>query len=435
MTPSTSSSPAPALAPVSAWRALFASPRELWLVFAAKYLEGVSLYSVLYTATLWLSVDHGLGDVEAGVWFGAFGTLVALLTMVVGFVVDWLGVRRALVLAFAASAVARAVMTLATSATMAKFGLLALAVGTSAGVPVMNAALRQYSTPATRPMSFAIYYALLNLGAMTAALSLDATRAAFPALAYRALYAIGTACAVLAFVVALFLRVPPPSDEAEAPRDTAPSRIARDVVREAAFWRFMLLVALVAMVTLLYQHFHATWPKYVLRELGASYPLGRVASLNSGSVLVLVPLVAWLTSRWRALDAITVGTIVSVAGTFILCLGAYTSTLVAMVLVLSLGEAFWAPRFYAYAASIAPRGREATYMSLASLPMFLAKVVAGPVSGVLLARYCPEEGPRDSARMWLIIASTSAIGPVLLVVLRRVITGGEPRRASSSGGA
>jgi hypothetical protein len=42
-------------------------------------------------------------------------------------------------------------------------------------------------------------------------------------------------------------------------------------------------------------------------------------------------------------------------------------------------------------------------------------------SGVLLARYCPEIGPRDSSRLWLIIALTTMITPVGLLVLRRYI--------------
>jgi MFS family permease len=415
---------APSAGADTAWRALASSPRDLWIVLGAKYLESVSLFSVLYSATLWLSRDHGLGDVAAGSWFGAFGTAVALATMAVGLAIDALGVRRALVVAFGASAVARGAMSAATSTPVAIGALLALSLGTAAGVPVMSAALRQYTTPRARPLAFAVYYAMLNLGAATAALALDAARSAFPALPFRALYALGAACAVGSLVLALFLRPPAPSDEPEAPAGAPPWAIGREVLRERAFWRFLLLVAAVAIVTLVYEYFHATWPKYVLREMGEGYPLGRVAAINSTSILVLAPLVTWLTSRMPALDAITVGSALSAGSVFVLAAGASTPALVAMVLLLSIGEAFWAPRFYAHASSIAPRGREATYMSLASVPMFVGKLVAGPLSGLLLARYCPETGPRDSATMWLLVGAMSTSGVIALLALRPVLARG-----------
>ena len=41
--------------------------------------------------------------------------------------------------------------------------------------------------------------------------------------------------------------------------------------------------------------------------------------------------------------------------------------------MLSVGEAIWSPRLYEYAAAIAPKGQEASYMALSVLPYFFAK--------------------------------------------------------------
>eukprot|EP00551_Chaetoceros_affinis_P015223 CAMPEP_0203695500 /NCGR_PEP_ID=MMETSP0091-20130426/6949_1 /ASSEMBLY_ACC=CAM_ASM_001089 /TAXON_ID=426623 /ORGANISM="Chaetoceros affinis, Strain CCMP159" /LENGTH=62 /DNA_ID=CAMNT_0050567071 /DNA_START=175 /DNA_END=360 /DNA_ORIENTATION=+ len=60
---------------------------------------------------------------------------------------------------------------------------------------------------------------------------------------------------------------------------------------------------------------------------------------------------------------------------------------------------------------VAKEGREGTYMALASAPLFLAKLPVGMMSGFLLEKYCPEEGPRDSKFMWLIIGLTTAPSP------------------------
>ncbi len=413
----------------SAFRALADLPRDLWIVLAAKYLESVSLFSVLYTATLWLSHDFGMSDLAAGSIFGAFATVVALLTMVVGTIVDWLGVRTALAIAFATSAVARATMTFAPSLGVALAGMSLLAVGTSAGVPVMSAAVRQYTSTAARPLAFGAYYVLLNLGAATAAALFDVARARAPESPYRWLYIAGVVAAVLSFVLALALRRPTRTEAEPDATRAPPLRIAREVVRERAFWRFMLLVALIAGVTLVHQHFHATWPKYVLREMGDSFPVGRVAAINSTSILFLAPLAAILFRKRHALDPITLGALIGGASPLVLCFGPSVGSIVAMVCVMSIGEALWAPRFYEYAASIAPRGREATYASLSSLPMFIAKMIAGPTSGFLLARYCPEQGPRSSSTMWLVIGATTIVGPIVLVLLRGKIDQSARRRS------
>ena len=91
------------------------------------------------------------------------------------------------------------------------------------------------------------------------------------------------------------------------------------------------------------------------------------------------------------------------------------------VLLLSLGEAFYSPRLYEYTAAIAPKGQEASYMAMSSLPFFLAKLAVGPLSGLLLAQFCPATGPRHSETLWLIIGVSTMVAPVGLFVFQRYI--------------
>ena len=91
------------------------------------------------------------------------------------------------------------------------------------------------------------------------------------------------------------------------------------------------------------------------------------------------------------------------------------------VLLLSIGEAFYSPRLYEYTAAIAPKGQEASYMAMSYLPFFLAKLAVGPLSGVLLAWFCPATGPRHSETLWLIIGLSTMIAPVGLFLFQRFI--------------
>jgi hypothetical protein len=91
------------------------------------------------------------------------------------------------------------------------------------------------------------------------------------------------------------------------------------------------------------------------------------------------------------------------------------------VVLLSVGEAFYSPRLYEYTAAIAPKGQEASYMAMSSLPFFLAKLGVAPISGVLLAHFCPDTGLRNSGTLWMLIGLSTMIAPVGLFVFQRFI--------------
>jgi MFS family permease len=91
------------------------------------------------------------------------------------------------------------------------------------------------------------------------------------------------------------------------------------------------------------------------------------------------------------------------------------------VVLLSVGEAFYSPRLYEYTAAIAPKGQEASYMAMSSLPFFFAKLAVAPLSGFLLAHFCPDTGPRHSGTLWLVVGLSTMIAPLGLLVFQRSI--------------
>lgn len=243
-------------------------------------------------------------------------------------------------------------------------------------------------------------------------------------------------------------------------RETA--RIFVGLWRQPGFYRFLAFLTLAAFVRLIFVQMHYTYPKFGIRELGEGAPIGMLWAINSILIIVLVPIVGALSQRVSAYQMVTWGSAIAAASVFILTLppawfrGAADSPLLtwiwswylglsgsvnpwyAMILiyviVLSVGEAVYSPRLYEYAAVIAPKGQEGSYMALSYLPFFMAKLLVASFSGVLLARYCPEIGPRDSSTMWLIIALTTTIAPVGLIALRRVIRAPEAGREDPAAG-
>lgn len=450
-------------------RELFRMPRELWLVLFSKFAEYLALYSLADVLTLWLSNDLGMNDVQAGWWFGTFWAVISLFALLTGFSGDSIGFRRALIASFACSATARALVSFSHSRAVALFGLMLLAFGVAGATPSMNAAVRRYTNSRTRSFGFALYYLSINIGGFFAGRMVEIARRAFrdptndaqifrtfhlPVVgetrlsAYGTIFLLGFCCSVVAFVVSLFLRekaeAPPVAEEASTPVEQraskAPWSIAWELMREKPFWRFMLFIALLALVKLIFTHYHATFPKYGLRVFGERFPLGDFMAFNPILTIFLVPVVTTLTRHRSAFNCIVFGSFVCTAGMFLFCLPSWTTnppgflpdfvrsivaypTPMIAIAVFSVGEAFWSPRILEYTAVIAPRGRESSYMGLSSLPYFFAKMIAGPMSGYLLAWYCPAVGPKHPAILWGIIGATTLLGPISIVLLRSAIEG------------
>jgi dipeptide/tripeptide permease len=521
--------------------ALFQSPRELWIIYFAKFLEMLGVFSLLYIVTLWLSSDLGYSDVTAGSIVGFYSLALSIVTFLIGFFADSWGFRETLIGAFAISMIARGTMAFASSRWLGVGSLMLLTLGTAGGAPVMNTAIRRYTKEQTRAFAFSLYYVTFNVSAAVAGVLIDVAKAILPnpkvmhlplmgdlsMSQYRLTFVVGGAAAMISFVLSLFLRkgvdlerhpdkypagtgvasaflwfmfmiaglvvvqmsstlleatswkfeltksvllksaavcavlatagvvaihlsglfrphrttadapiaegAPYRKSAAEEKPDEAedkgasknPFKTAFSVLKERTFWRFMLFVGLLVFVKLIFSHSHFTFPKYAIREMGKSFPLGAFQAINPILIIILVPVATALTRKRSAFNVIVLGSIVSALSPFILVLGPSYATIIGEIVLLSIGECLWSPRLYEYTASIAPRGKEASYMGMSSLPMFFAKMVVGPMSGWLLATYCPAEGPRRSWVMWLIIGITTLVGPFLIIFLRGVIEGGK----------
>jgi len=146
-----------------------------------------------------------------------------------------------------------------------------------------------------------------------------------------------------------------------------------------------------------------------------------------------------LPQRYSAYKMVTVGAVISALSVFIMALPSawfeplangffgqwlghswlglkggvhpYYVMIAIFVVLLSVGEAFYSPRVYEYAAAIAPKGQEASYGALSYIPFLLSKLLIGTFSGLLLAQYCPAQGERHPETMWLFLALTAAIAP------------------------
>ena len=153
--------------------------------------------------------------------------------------------------------------------------------------------------------------------------------------------------------------------------------------------------------------------------IGQHYMEFFVNTINPTLIFVLTPTVAALTRKFDVYKMMIAGTLVMALPTFLLAMGTNIPLLLAYLVIMSVGEAMWQPRFLQYAAEIAPKGQTGAYMGVAQFPWFLTKVVTGLYAGWFLMHYVPEEGTRNPQTMWLIYAFVALVSPILLILVRR----------------
>jgi MFS family permease len=183
---------------------------------------------------------------------------------------------------------------------------------------------------------------------------------------------------------------------------------------------FFFIFALIPVQTL----FTYNWfvlPQYISRAFDGWIGDYFEVFSNANPILIFIaaPIVAAVTQKRKVYNMMIIGTFVMAAPAFLLTLGPHPGTLFSYILIMTIGEAMWQPRFLQYAAEIAPEGRTGEYMGVAQLPWFLTKVLVPLIySGAMMERFCPAEGDQNTELMWMIFGCIAMVSTVLLLIAK-----------------
>ena len=461
--------------------------RELWLTFLIKFLIYTAYSVTNKTMVLWLSRDLGYSDQAAGALVGwVWAPAMTVFTLLAGSLTDAIGLRRTFFLGVTICTFARSVMVVTTIPSLALIcGVLPLAVGEALGTPVLLAATRIYSTTQQRSIAFSIIYMVMNIGYVAAGWIFDYVRQldlrisflGFQPTTHEQLFFVSLTIEILIFPAIYFLRRGEEEKAREARMIAATSgfwqRIAgtvrqsavdtahlfRRLVGQSAFARILIFFLLIGFLKAIFLQMDYVFPKFGDRVLGFHAPVGKLANINAILIIFLVPTIGALTQRFAAYRMVVIGGAICAAGVFIMALppvwfgplangpfgrwlghgylglegsiNPYYVMTALYLAVFSVGEAFYSPRVYEYAAAIAPAGQEASYGALAYLPFLIGKLLVGS-AGWILAAFCPAEGPRRPAMMWLIFALAASVAPIGLLLFSRYIRVPEAGRSEAA---
>ena len=126
---------------------------------------------------------------------------------------------------------------------------------------------------------------------------------------------------------------------------------------------------------------------WLTHELAArSVPVGALVAIQPALCVFLVPLVTACAAHVPALRMITAGAAVSSLALLWLVASVSIWAVVLFMVTLAVGEAMWSPRLFEYSAIVSPAGASCTWSALGAMPMFLAKLPTGLLSGALLEK-------------------------------------------------
>ncbi|HDP67791.1 MAG TPA: MFS transporter, partial [Candidatus Marinimicrobia bacterium] len=154
-------------------------------------------------------------------------------------------------------------------------------------------------------------------------------------------------------------------------------------------------------------------------------------NFNPLLIFILTPMVAAITAEKDTYKMMILGTFVMAAPTFLLALGPSLVTVFGYLIIMTIGEAMWQPRFLQWVAEIAPKNMTGIYMGIGQFPWFLTKIITAIYSGWFLMRYCPAgvaPVQMNTETMWLIYGIIAMVSPVALLLAKHWMGKGLDRK-------
>lgn len=381
------------------------------VVYVISFIDSFAYYAFSYALIIHLGTEVGLPDALAGLFYGIFGVCISVSGVFLGFAVDWLGPRNSICSASAVGFVARLAMAYAVIGRSGWLSTLILCAGVAPCIalmyPPIPIAVKRYTTKDTLDLGMTINYGVMNMGAVVSTGLVELLRlywgdnVVLMLPPYAMLIAFSGLLQLPIFFAALFgLRdeiLSEVSGQVEAyvapnAGRTLKERM-RDVLSQSNFWKAVILVMCLMGAKSSFRYFDALYLPYVTRAYAdaATFPYLTLLAMNPAICIAstLTGAITIVTKRLDPVNAMIIGTFIGGIAPFWMALGPFITPIMLYVLFTTLGEIIWATVAYSYFMGLTKTGDEGAYSALAGLPVFLAKLLTGGLTGTLLSRYCP----------------------------------------------
>jgi predicted MFS family arabinose efflux permease len=368
------------------WKDLRHLPRPVWIV-AASQLVNRAGSMVISFLVLYLTRARGFSAETAGFVLFLYGAGAIVSAPLAGRLAD----RWDSVPVMRASLFCSGVMLLLypTAHTLPVIGIVTvvLAMLTESFRPAAMSFFGEAVESARRKSAFAVYRLAINLGMAIG----PAIGGVLATISFRYLFLVDGVTSLAAAAVLSLASLPSRARPAPAspsnPANLSTAKRVRLSTAAHADPRFLVFLAGVLPVTIIFFQHISSMPLYIVRELGFKpSTFGLLFSLNCLLIVVLeIPLNA-ATAHWPHRQTLALGAILSGAGFGAMAFARTFWALAATVVLWTFGEMLFFPASAAYATDVAPDSRRGEYSGLYTMVFSVAFAVGPWIGTIVLER-------------------------------------------------
>ncbi|MBW2459595.1 MAG: MFS transporter [Deltaproteobacteria bacterium] len=326
---------------------LVTGSRGYFVVNLINFGDGVAYFGILTLLILYQQRDVGFSEGVAGMTVSVFTGVLTLFMLICGFLVDRVGVRRALTLALVGLVLGRLLLVVpgltdpgGRAQAFSIAALVVMAVATGMLQPALYAGVKEYTDPRSASMGYALLYSVMNLGIVGELFVSPYLRSWWADHVEKApssdaaagitgpfLFCLVITVLLLATHSLLFTKrveerdrlVPEPEQDAEAePEERGWFEKLRSVPVMKP--RFLFFIFILLPVRTLFAHQWLTIPDYVTRcfstEVGKHYEW--LTGINPVVIVIFVPIITALTQRVHVFTMMIVGSTLTALSTVLL---------------------------------------------------------------------------------------------------------------------
>jgi POT family proton-dependent oligopeptide transporter len=410
--------------------------RTFWVANGMELFERLAYYGQATVLSLYLRNTLKFNEIESGQLSSIFGGLLYLLPVFAGTLADKFGFRKAFSIAFSILAIGYFLIgSMGMNAFagfysgMSQFGtmtviLIFTAIGGSFIKPSVLGTVAVTSKPETKSLGFAVYYWLVNIGGAIGPLFAFMVRDTF-GLGMQFVYVVSAvSCALMLFVNLLFYKEV--RDESRELTESLGAKM-KNLIVVLGNGKFMLFLLIFSLYWVMFWQIFIIVPYFVTDFISKDAPFELIQSADAWAIIALQLVVNTLTKKLSPQRAIIGGFFVSSLSWLIIALHPTVWSIVAGLVVFSIGEMTLAPRYYEYISDLAPKGQQGLFQGYAFLPIAIAWGFGGTFGGWLYTHYAKQS---DTPNMvWFALFGVGMLATVLMTIYNRFIAIQEKKKA------
>jgi POT family proton-dependent oligopeptide transporter len=392
--------------------------------------ERLAYYGQTTVLSIYLRNHLHFSEIEAGQLSSVFNGLIYFLPIFAGTLADKFGFRKAFFVAFSVLCVGY--FLIGTTGMKAFSGLyeglplfwvlivffILTAIGGSFIKPSVLGTVAVTSKPETKSVGYAIYYWLVNIGAAIGPLIAYLVRDKY---GIEFVYVVSAlSCALMFFINLAFYKEV--RDDSKGVTESLGTKL-KNLFVVLSNGKFMAFLLIFSLYWIMFWQMFIIIPYYVTDFISRDAPFEIIESADAWGIITLQLLVNFLTKKVPPRKAIIGGFAVSSLCWVVIAIHPTVWTIVAGLVVFSIGEMTQAPRYYEYISDLAPKGQQGLFQGYAFLPIAIAWFVGGTFGGWLYATFAKQSSHPNT--IWFTLFGIGLLATFLMWIYDKSVTARE----------